>query len=43
METDKKLETKEKIMRATLELTKQEGFERITIKKLQKPQARMSL
>lgn len=34
METDKKLETKEKIMRATLELTKQEGFERITIKKI---------
>ncbi|MFE4712646.1 transcriptional regulator [Bacillus sp. FJAT-27264] len=34
METDKKLETKEKIMRATLELTKQEGFESITIKKI---------
>jgi AcrR family transcriptional regulator len=34
METDKKMETKEKIMRATLELTKQEGFERITIKKI---------
>ncbi|OMD70953.1 TetR/AcrR family transcriptional regulator [Paenibacillus odorifer] len=34
METDKKLETKEKIMRATLELTKQDGFERITIKKI---------
>lgn len=34
METDKKLETKEKIMRATLELTKQEGFEKITIKKI---------
>ncbi|MGG0823120.1 TetR/AcrR family transcriptional regulator [Paenibacillus turicensis] len=34
METDKKIETKEKIMRATLELTKQEGFEKITIKKI---------
>ncbi|NUU60438.1 TetR/AcrR family transcriptional regulator [Paenibacillus agri] len=34
METDKKLETKEKIMRATLELTRQEGFESITIKKI---------
>jgi AcrR family transcriptional regulator len=34
METDKKIETKDKIMRATLELTKQEGFEKITIKKI---------
>ncbi|MEK4850414.1 TetR/AcrR family transcriptional regulator [Paenibacillus sp. FSL H7-0756] len=34
MEPDKKLETKEKIMHATLELIKQEGFERITIKKI---------
>ena len=34
MEADQKLETKEKIMRATLELIKQEGFEKITIKKI---------
>lgn len=34
MDTNKKLETKEKIMHATLELTKQEGFEKITIKKI---------
>lgn len=34
METDKKVETKEKILRATLELTKREGFEGITIKKI---------
>lgn len=34
MEADKKIETKEKIMRATLELTKQEGFDKITIKKI---------
>ena len=34
METDKKVETKEKILRATLDLTKREGFEGITIKKI---------
>ncbi|MHA7584089.1 TetR/AcrR family transcriptional regulator [Paenibacillus vandeheii] len=34
MEPDKKSETKEKIMQATLEFTKQNGFESITIRKI---------
>ncbi|QLG40777.1 TetR/AcrR family transcriptional regulator [Paenibacillus sp. FSL W7-1088] len=34
MEPDKKSETKEKIMQATLEFTKQSGFEGITIRKI---------
>ncbi|HBU82196.1 MAG TPA: TetR/AcrR family transcriptional regulator [Paenibacillus sp.] len=34
MELDKKSETKEKIMQATLEFTKQNGFESITIRKI---------
>ncbi|KWX85688.1 transcriptional regulator, partial [Paenibacillus riograndensis] len=34
MEPDKKSETKEKIMQATLERTKQNGFESITIRKI---------
>jgi AcrR family transcriptional regulator len=34
MEPDKKSETKEKIMQATLEFTKQKGFDSITIRKI---------